>query len=123
MQFTGTIKRCLPKQMGISKQGNPWSKRSYILEYQSETYPKQILFDVVGEDRLNQFNIKENDYITADINFTVNEYNGRCFNNVVCFSVYRPNASNQPTAPVLEESALSVQPQSAAPEEDGELPF
>ena len=122
MQFTGTIKRCLPKQTGISKQGNPWAKQSYILEYQSETYPKQILFDVVGEDRINQFNIKDNDYITADINFTVNEYNGRCFNNVVCFSVYRPNNTDQ-AAPMSETPASSVQPQSAAPEEEGELPF
>ena len=43
MEVKGKIIVALPEQAGVSKAGNNWKKKEYVLETQ-ETYPKKIHF-------------------------------------------------------------------------------
>ena len=58
MEISGKIIAVLEKQSGISKSGNNWASQEYVLET-SEQYPKKICFRVFGEDKINQFAVKE----------------------------------------------------------------
>lgn len=49
MEITGTITKVFPMQNGVSKNGNPWTKRDIIVEYVHGEYPKQILLSVLDE--------------------------------------------------------------------------
>ena len=44
MEITGKIILALPEMTGVSKSGNNWKKREYVLETM-ETYPRKVHFD------------------------------------------------------------------------------
>ena len=46
MEIEGKIILALPEQSGVSKAGNNWKKREYVLETM-ETYPKKSAFCAV----------------------------------------------------------------------------
>ena len=53
MEIKGKIIVALPEMSGVSKSGNNWKKREYVLETQ-ETYPRKVHFDFFG-DRADQY--------------------------------------------------------------------
>lgn len=126
MLFQGIIVKKMPMQTGMSQRGNQWSKQTYVLEYDTnQQYPKQIAFDLMN-DKIASYNLQEGEFISAEIDFTVNEYNGRMFNNVNCWKVTKPTAQN----PVVRQSDSVAPPPQAAPmaqpqqeEPVEELPF
>lgn len=85
MEQQGKVIVVLPAREGDSSRGH-WKAQSFVIETH-EQYPKQMVFDVFGEDRLNQFNIKTGDEINVKFDITAHEYNGRWFNNVRAWDV------------------------------------
>ena len=59
MEIKGKIILALPETSGVSKNGNNWKKREYVLETQ-ETYPKKVHFDFFG-DRADQYPLNVGD--------------------------------------------------------------
>ena len=59
MEITGKIIVALPEQPGVSKAGNQWKKREYVLET-LENYPKKVHFDLFG-DRADQYPLNVGD--------------------------------------------------------------
>lgn len=80
MEISGKIIVALPEMSGVSKAGNAWKKREYVLETQ-ETYPKKIHFDFFG-DRADQFPLAVGDDITLSFDIESREYNGRWFTQI-----------------------------------------
>ena len=62
MEIKGKIIVALPEQTGVSRSGNNWKKREYVLETQ-ETYPRKVHFDFFG-DRADQYPLSVGDDIT-----------------------------------------------------------
>lgn len=104
MEITGKIIAALEKKSGVAKtSGNAWIVQEYVLETQG-TYPKRVCFEVFGEERIKEFDIKVMDLLTVSFDIDAREYNGRWFNSLRAWKVERevlPTPSAVVTAPAL----------------------
>ena len=95
MEITGKIIAVLPANSGTSaRTGNPWMSQTYVIETQGQ-YPKKLAFDVFGEERIKQFNIKQGDDITVSFDIDAHEYNNRWFNQIRAFNVEKSGLQTQ----------------------------
>ena len=75
MEIIGKIIVALPEQTGVSKAGNAWKKKEYVLETQ-ETYPKKVHFDLFG-DKADKYPLAVGQTIRLSFDIESREYNGR----------------------------------------------
>ena len=115
MEITGKIIAVLPANSGTSaRTGNPWVSQTYVIETQGQ-YPKKLAFDVFGEDRIRQFDIKQGEELTVSFDFDAHEYNNRWFNQIRAFNVEKSGQQTtqqptpQPTANVVNTQAQQQQ--------------
>ena len=127
MELTGKIIAVMEPRGGVSaRTGNTWKTQEYVLEVPGQ-YPKRCLFNVFGEDRINQFNIQNGDELTIQFDIDAREYNGRWYNDVRAYNVIRgqqPVSGAQTVAAPSE--ATSPFPPAQEPASEGasdDLPF
>ena len=59
MELIGKIIQTLEERGGISaRTGAEWRLASYVLETVSDRYPRKMVFEVFGTDKIQQFNIQ-----------------------------------------------------------------
>lgn len=92
MEMTGIVTAILPERSGVSQRGE-WKLQSFVIETQ-EQYPKHLCFDVFGEDRISQFNIKGGELITVQFEIDARQYQDRWFNSIRAWNITRPNQQN-----------------------------
>ena len=80
MEVTGKVIIALPEVAGVSKSGNNWKKREYVLET-LESFPKKIHFDFFGE-RADQYPLNPGDVIRLSFDIESREYNGRWYTSI-----------------------------------------
>ena len=92
MELQGKVIAVLPERSGVSARGE-WKAQSFVIETH-EQYPKKLVFDVFGADRLAQFNIQSGEEILVSFDIDAHEYQGRWYNSVRAWNVQRvdPNA-------------------------------
>ncbi len=110
--------------------------QEYVLEVPG-TYPKKMMFNIFGEDRIKQFNIQPGEDLTVQFDIDAHEYQGRWFNDIRAFNVLRgqvpagapvgaaPFPPQQPAAPA-QPAAAPFPPAQEAPAGEGsadDLPF
>ncbi|MBR4388800.1 MAG: DUF3127 domain-containing protein [Prevotella sp.] len=105
MEIQGKIIAVLPERSGSSARGE-WKVGSYVLETM-EAYPKKMMFEVFGEDRMRRFNIQEGQEVQVFFDIDAHEYQGRWFNSFRAYDV-RPVMAGQPQ--VNEDSRLEPFP-------------
>ena len=129
MEIIGKAIAALPVKSGVSQRtGEQWQSREYVIETQ-EQYPKKICFEVFGTDKLQEFNIRNNDMIKVHFDISAREYNGRWYNSIRAWKVEHVNPQSQTTettpvqtsAPVAQAPATAASP--AAQESAEDLPF
>lgn len=122
MEIKGKVIVALPEQSGVSRTGNNWKKREYVLETQ-ETYPKKVHFDFFG-DRADQYPLAVGDDITLSFDIESREYNGRWYTSIRGWKAEK-NAAQQASAPVMDPNMPPVQPfdNIASGGSDEDLPF
>lgn len=100
MEFTGKIIAVLPAKSGTSKTGNSWMVQEYVIE-SNEMYPKKMCFDIFGEDKINQFDVKMGEELTVSFDIDAREWNSRWFNSIRAWRVERVamGAPGEPTPP------------------------
>lgn len=76
MDVKGKVIQLLQLQSGMGKKG-PWKKQEFILETQSQ-YPKKVCLSIWG-DKVDQFNVRVGDLLTASVELESREYNGRWY--------------------------------------------
>ena len=83
----------LPIRSGVSQRGTEWKSREYIIQTE-ERYPRKVLFNVFGEEKINEFAIHSGDLVEAHLEIECREFNGKYFNNVSAWKVVHvdPNA-------------------------------
>ena len=112
MEITGKIIAVLPANSGTSaRTGNPWMSQTYVIETQGQ-YPKKLAFDVFGEDRIKQFNIKQGEELTVRFDIDAHEYQGRYFNQIRAFNVEKSWLQTQIVDVVIPHGATQA-PQQA----------
>ena len=85
MELQGRIIVALPERNGVSARGE-WKSQSFVIETH-DSYPRKMVFDVFGADRLARFNIQVGQEVTVSFDIDAHEYNGRWFNNIRAFDV------------------------------------
>lgn len=95
MEIKGKIILALPEVSGVSKSGNNWKKREYVLETM-ETYPKKVHFDFFGE-RADQYPLNVGDVVTLSFDIESREYNGRWYTGIRGWKADKEGAA--PAAP------------------------
>ena len=97
MEATGKIIAVMPAQSGTSQRtGQTWMSQQYVLEVPG-MYPKRMVFEVFGEDRIKSFAIQQGMEATVSFEIDAHEYQGRWFNEVRAWNV-KPAGQQQPTA-------------------------
>jgi hypothetical protein len=112
MELTGRIISVLQPRSGVSQRtGNSWMTQEYVMEIPGQ-YPRHMVFNIFGEDRIKQFNIQMNEDITVQFDIDAREFNGRWYNDIRAYNVVRGAA---PVAAAPEAGAAPFPPQQAAP--------
>ena len=128
MELTGKIIAVMEARGGVSaRTGNSWKTQEYVLEVPGQ-YPKRCVFNVFGEDRINQFNIQNGDELTIQFDIDAREYNGRWYNDVRAYNVIRGQqpVAGAPVAAAAPSAATSPFPPAQEPVSEGssdDLPF
>lgn len=132
MEITGQVTWVGPVESGTSKQGNQWTKQSFVVEYQKGQYPNDILLDtfddkIVGKIQVGQtlnvkFDFKVRDYTKRD--GTPGKLNNINAWEIQCVS--QPSNQQQifkEPQPAAQAAAQPQQTASAQGGSDPDLPF
>lgn len=111
MELSGRIIAVLPERSGTSARGE-WKAQSFVIETHDQ-YPRKMVFDVFGAERLQRFNIKSGDEVTVHFDIDAHEYQGRWFNNIRAFDVCQLDAAAGAAAG--QAAAAAPQTTQAAP--------
>lgn len=87
MEFTGKVIAVLPEKSGTTQRGE-WKSQQYVLETE-EQYPKRLLFDVFGDDKIKQFAIQEGEKLTVSFDTSANEHDGKWYGSNRAWNVVR----------------------------------
>lgn len=136
MELEGKIILDLPLEEGISKAGNPWKKKSWVLETNGQ-YPRRVKFDVFG-DRVSTLTFELNKNYIISVDAESREFNGRWYTDLRAFSARESEMApqgpqfSQPQQPAAPQQTYQA-PAQPAPQpginieinqtEEDELPF
>lgn len=111
-EISGQIIAVLPTRSGTSARGTEWSSQTAVVETK-EQYPKKVAFDVMGADRIAQFNLQVGEYVTVSYDVEAHEYNGKWWNSVRAWNVVRANQQQQTyqQPPQQQQQSAYQQPQ------------
>lgn len=126
MEVTGKIIVALPEVSGVSKAGNAWKKRSYVLET-LDNYPTKIAFDFMGE-RADQYPLSVGEEVKLSFDIDSHEYNGRWFISIRGWKAEKVQGTAAPApaaAPATDPFAAAQAPSTFTPSADpnDDLPF
>lgn len=113
MEITGRIIQTLPERSGTSARGE-WKVQSFVIETRDQ-YPRKMVFDVFGAERLQRFNIKSGDEVTVFFDIDAHEYQGRWYNSIRAFDVRQMDAAAGAAAGQVAAAAPQMGAQSTAP--------
>lgn len=110
MEITGKITSVLPERGGTSaKTGNAWKVATYVITTE-EQYPRNMCFEVFGEDKIQQFNITAGEVLTVHFDIDANEYQGKWYNRIRAWKVSRGAMEQQ----MAQESGITIPQQAPA---------
>lgn len=111
-EISGQIIAVLPTKSGTSARGTEWSSQTAVIETK-EQYPKKVAFDVMGADRIAQFNLQVGEYVTVSYDVEAHEYNGKWWNSVRVWNVVRVSQQQQAyqQPPQQQQQSAYQQPQ------------
>jgi len=118
MQITGTLVQKLEKINGKSANGE-WQKQEFIISV-GDKYPKNVCLSAWGERCDELENIQIGDTVTADLEISSREYNGRWYTEVRAWKFQNINKT-----PNVQENTQQSTQSNFYPKEDeiDDLPF
>ncbi len=129
MELQGKVIAVLPARSGVSARGE-WKSQSFVIETH-DSFPRKMVFDVFGEERLTRFNIQLGQEVNVSFDIDAHEYNGRWFNNIRAFDVRLVDPNTVSAAPAAQAAPAAPQQPASAPfppqpeqsNSDDDLPF
>lgn len=129
MELQGKVIAVLPTRSGVSARGE-WKSQSFVIETH-DSFPRKMVFDVFGEERLTRFNIQLGQEVNVSFDIDAHEYNGRWFNNIRAFDVRLVDPNTVSAAPAAQAAPAAPQQPANAPfppqpeqsNSDDDLPF
>ena len=114
MDLQGKVIAVLPPREGTSARG-PWKSQEYVIETHDQ-YPKKMVFNIFGADRIEQFAIKTGEEVIVSFDIDAHEYNGRWFNNIRAWNIQRVDATAAMAGAPVAAAPVTPQPAPAAPQ-------
>ena len=101
MELIGKIIQVLPERSGTSaRTGSEWRMGSYVLETTTDRFPRKMMFEVFGSDKIQQFNIQVGEMLRVSFDIDAREYQGRWYNSIRAWNVDRNLNDPMVQAPV-----------------------
>lgn len=119
MELQGRVIVVMEPREGTSARG-PWKSQQYVIETHDQ-YPKKMVFDIFGADRIDQFAIKAGEEIIVSFDVDAHEYQGRWFNNIRAWNIQRVDAADVQAAGAPASAAPN--PGTQAPAGGSQAPF
>lgn len=96
IEAKGEVRYILPLKTG-TKGDRSWANQDYVIETESDNpeFRKFFTFNVFGEDKIEKFNLKIGDEIAVTCSVEAKEWNGKWFNQIGAFKVYKSSDSGQ----------------------------
>lgn len=94
MDIVGKVIQIMPKQAGISKQGNPWEVQTFVLETLDQ-YPRKVYIEIFGSDRIKQNPVDIDHVVTVSYDLESREFNGRWYTSVRAWKVANGDGTQQ----------------------------
>ena len=90
MELIGKIIQVLEERGGVSaRTGSEWRMGSYVLETTTDRFPRKMMFEVFGADKIQQFNIQVGEMVRVSFDIDAREYQGRGYNSIRAWNVDR----------------------------------
>lgn len=127
MEFRGRIYKIFPVQSGTSARGNEWQKLDFIFEYfenPTDRYSDKVLLSIMN-DRIDQYDLHENDEVVIGFGHSVREYQGRYFNDVRLYKLEKlatakPSYTDNGAATPQQQNLFAQAPQDAPQSTNGQ---
>ena len=87
MELKGKIIAVLPLKTGTTARGD-WQSQQYVLET-DDKYPKRLLFEVFGENKINEFNIQKDEVVNVSFETRAEEHEGHWYGSNRAWNVTR----------------------------------
>lgn len=116
MELIGKIIQVLPERSGTSaRTGSEWRMGSYVLETTTDRFPRKMMFEVFGSDKIQQFNIQVGEMVRVSFDIDAREYQGRWYNSIRAWNVDRNLAAPMAQMPMGAPDTTPFAAPSAAP--------
>ncbi len=115
MEVKGTIIHALPEVSGVSKSGNAWKKREYVLENNEGNFPRKIAFTCFGENA-DRIQLKPGDKVTVYFDIESREFKGRWYTDIRAWRADVDNGAAAAPAAAAPASAGFIPPPPPAAE-------
>lgn len=125
MEIKGKIIQALPEVSGVSRSGNPWKKKEYILETIDGAFPRKVHFTCFG-DNADKIVLAVGQTATVSFDIESREFNGRWYTDIRAWKaeVEQPEAAPRVQAtPFQGGAAVPPPPVVANPSDEEEFPF
>ena len=96
VQIVGKIVKVLALTKGVSKAGKEYATQDYVIEMEDG---KILAFNVFGNDRINQFGLKEGMKASVRVEIESREWNGRYYTSARCFECFSQQTQQTQAAP------------------------
>jgi hypothetical protein len=122
MILEGKVIKCLGIKEGTSQAGREWKLASYLIDTTTnEQYPRQVVVEVFGEDRINELSIIPDEQVKLNVDAESREFNGKWYTSVRAWGRAEDNTDAQPETQVVQTAQPETQ---VVPEDDStQLPF
>ena len=116
MELIGKIIQVLPERSGTSaRTGSEWRMASYVLETSTDRFPRKMMFEVFGSDKIQQFNIQVGEMVRVSFDIDAREYQGRWYNSIRAWNVDRNLADPMAQMPMGAPDTTPFAPSQIAP--------
>lgn len=124
MELQGRVIAETEERSGTSARGE-WKVKGYVIETH-EAYPRKMMFEVFGAERLQRFNVQIGQEVNVSFDIDAHEYNGRWFNSIRAFDVRQVDPATVAAQPAAApagyapapQAAPAAQPAAPAPQQD-----
>lgn len=119
LSLKGKIEKILEPESGVSRAGNEWNKREFVIET-DEQFPKKVCFTLFGDKTSLIQSLQAGDEVEVSFNLESREFNGKWYHNINAWKIEKAAAGNLPEPPP-EFSINDIPPEPG--EETNDLPF
>lgn len=86
MEIEGRIILDLPMVEGISKAGNPWKKKEWVMEqFTTGNFPRKVMFEAFG-NKMDNIHVELGKCYAVSVDLESREFNGRWFTSVSAYA-------------------------------------